>query len=209
LESVRLLLAIAGHFFRQVHHMDVKSEFLNGEIKETIYIQQPPSFIDPKHTCKVLHLHKMLYGHRQAPHAWKAKLDQALIDLGFRCCVTEHGMYIRGGVESRLLVGVYVDDSIISGADNDLVSSFKIEMQNVFKMSDLAPLSYYLGIKVHQSNHGITISQGAYAEKILLKAGLEDCNPCHTLMEARLYLSKEGAIPGLDDTSYRSLIGSL
>jgi hypothetical protein len=64
LESVRLLLAIAGHFSCQVHHMDIKSAFLNREIKETIYMQQPPSFINPKHTGKVLHLHKALYGLR-------------------------------------------------------------------------------------------------------------------------------------------------
>jgi hypothetical protein len=64
LESVRLLLAIVGHFSCQVHHMDIKSAFLNREIKETIYVQQPPSFINPKHTGKVLHLHKALYGLR-------------------------------------------------------------------------------------------------------------------------------------------------
>jgi hypothetical protein len=82
-------------------------------------------------------------------------------------------------------------------------------MKNVFMMSDLGPLSYYIGIKVHQTEHSITISQGAYAEKILLRASLKDCNPCRTPMEARLHLSKEGATPRVDDTSYRSLIGSL
>jgi hypothetical protein len=146
LESVRLLLAIVGHFSCQVHHMDIKSAFLNREIKETIYVQQPSSFINPKHTGKVLHLHKALYGLRQAPRAWNAKLDQALIKLGFRCCVIEHGMYIRGRAESRLLVGVYVDVLIISRADIDMVSYFKSEMKNVFMLSDLGPLSYYLGI---------------------------------------------------------------
>jgi hypothetical protein len=167
--------------------MDTKSAFLNEEIKDT---------------GKVLHLHKVLYGLRQSPRAWNAKPDQVLIKLGFRRCVIEHMMYIRGGAESRLPVGIYVDDLIISGADIDMVSNFKSEMKNVFMMSDLGPLSYYLGIEVHQAKHGITISQGAYAEKILLKVGLEDCNPCRTPMEARLHLSKEGATPRVDDTSY-------
>jgi hypothetical protein len=107
---MRLLLAIASHFSWQVHHMGVKSAFLNREIKGTVYVQQPPDFIDPNHTGKVLHLHKALYGLHQAPRAWNAKLDQALIKHGFRRCITEHGMYIRGGAENRLLVGVYMDD---------------------------------------------------------------------------------------------------
>jgi hypothetical protein len=98
---------------------------------------------------------------------------------------------------------------IISGADVDLASNFKSKMKNVFKMSDLGLLSYYLGIEVHQTEHGITISQGAYAEKILLRASLEDCNPYRTPIEARLHLRKEGATPRVDDTNYHSLIGSL
>jgi hypothetical protein len=60
--------------------------------------------------------------------------------------VIEHGMYIRGRAKSRLLVGVYVDDLIIFGAGIDMVSYFKSEMKNVFMLSDLGPLSYYLGI---------------------------------------------------------------
>jgi hypothetical protein len=90
-----------------------------------------------------------------------------------------------------------------------MLNDFKSEMKSVFQMSDLGPLSYYLGIEVHQSKQGITISQGAYAEKVLEKAGLGDCNHCCTPMEARLHLSKEGATPRVDDTVYRSLIGSL
>jgi hypothetical protein len=74
-----------------------------------------------------------------------------------------------------------------------MVGKFKAEMQSVFKMSDLGPLSYYLGIEVHK---------GAYAEKILEKARLTDCNPSRTPMEARLHLSKEGATLRIDDTSY-------
>jgi hypothetical protein len=116
-------------------------------------------------------------------------LDQTLIKLGFNWCVTEHGMYIRGDARGRLIVGVYVDDLIITGTDRDMVGKFKVEMQNVFKMSDLGLLSYYLGIEVHQSKQGITVSR--------------------TPMEARLHLSKEGPTPRVDDISYRSLIGSL
>jgi hypothetical protein len=54
LEFVRRLLGITGHFSWEVHHMDVKSAFLNGEIKETVFVQQPPSFVDAQNSSKVL-----------------------------------------------------------------------------------------------------------------------------------------------------------
>ena len=62
LESVRLVLAVAAHFGWGVHHMDVKSAFLNGELQEEVYVQQPPGFIDNDHNHRVLRLHKALYG---------------------------------------------------------------------------------------------------------------------------------------------------
>ena len=83
LEFVRLLLAHAACEGWAVHHMDVKSAFLNGVLQEEVYIEQPPGFILRGHEHKVLHLVKALYGLRQAPRAWYAKLDESLIKLRF------------------------------------------------------------------------------------------------------------------------------
>ena len=209
LESVRLVLAIAAHFGWGVHHMDVKSAFLNGELQEEVYVHQPPGFIDDKHKYKVLRLHKALYGLRQAPRAWNQKLDAELLALGFTRCVNEHGMYTRGRGAERLIVGVYVDDLIITGGDADAVKKFKAQMLRTFRMSDLGLLSYYLGLEVTQGAHGITLRQSAYAAKILDKGGLTGCNASATPMEMKLKLLKEGTTPAVDATEYRSLIGSL
>ena len=209
LESVRLLLAIAAHHGWGVHHMDVKSAFLNGDLQEVVYVQQPPGFIDDKRKHMVLWLHKALYGLRQAPRAWNQKLDASLLSLGFSRCVDEHGMYTRGAGETRLILGVYVDDLIITGGDAGVLAKFKEQMKNTFRMSDLGLLSYYLGLEVTQGAHGITLRQSAYANKILEKAGLAGCNPSATPMETKLKLLKEGSTPSVDATEYRSLIGSL
>lgn len=83
MESVRLLLAVAAHAGWGVHHMDVKSAFLNGELAEEVYVQQPPGFSVEGQEHKVYRLHKALYGLRQAPTAWNAKLDDSLLSLGF------------------------------------------------------------------------------------------------------------------------------
>jgi hypothetical protein len=209
LESVRLLLTIAAHRSWEVHHMDVKSAFLNGELKEAVYVQQPPGFNDDNNPDKVLRLHKALYGLRQAPRVWNAKLDSTLLSLGFKRCIFEHGIYTRGNTERRLIVRVCVDDLIITRSNVQVLSSFKEEMCKSFKMSDLGALSYYLGVEVQQSRDVITICQGAYARKILAAAGLEESNPSRTPMEPRLQLSKNGDTPAVDSTNYRSVVGSL
>lgn len=118
-------------------------------------------------------------------------------------------MYTRGDGDQRLIMGVYVDDLIITSSNLDILGKFKAEMRKLFRMSDLGLLSYYLGIEVTQSSAGISISQGAYAAKILEKVGLLDSNPCRTPMEARLRLSKTGSTPAVDATEYHSLVGSL
>ena len=87
--------------------MDVKSAFLNGDLKEEVYVHQPPG--------KVLHLRKALYGLRQAPRAWNAKLDSTLKGMGFEQSPHEAAIYRRGSAGNALLVGVYVDDLVITG----------------------------------------------------------------------------------------------
>lgn len=209
MESVRMLLAVAAQRGWLVHHMDVKSAFLNGDLKEEVYVRQPPGFVAAGHEGKVLRLKKALYGLKQAPRAWNAKLDNTLRELGFTRCSSEHGMYTKGGATSRVVVGVYVDDLIITGARAADVDSFKEQMRRMFKMSDLGLLSFYLGLEVKQAGDAITLGQAAYARKLLEKAGMAGCNPCHTPMEVRLRLSAKSSAPDVDATMYRSLVGSL
>jgi hypothetical protein len=78
MEPVRLLLALAAQEGWRVHYMDVKSAFLNGDLKEEVYVHQSPGFAIPDKEGKVLRLRKALYGLRQAPRAWNAKLDSTL-----------------------------------------------------------------------------------------------------------------------------------
>ncbi|WVZ83650.1 hypothetical protein U9M48_030778 [Paspalum notatum var. saurae] len=193
----------------KLHHLDVKSAFLNGDLKEEVYVAQPPGFVIAGQERRVLRLHKALYGLRQAPRAWNAKLDRTLVALGFKRCEEEHGVYTRGEGRSRVLLGVYVDDLILTGAEDDAITSFKDEMKSSFKMSDLGCLSYYLGIEVKQDEGRITLCQAAYAAKLLDKAGMAGCNTVHTPMETGLKLSKDSPNPPIDATFYRSIVGSL
>lgn len=209
METVRLLLALAAHSGWEVRHMDVKSAFLNGDLSEEVYVAQPPGYVITGKEHHVLRLNKALYGLRQAPRAWYAKLDETLSTLGFKRSPLEHVVYRRGDAHSYLLVGVYVDDLIITDTDKDHITEFKSQMQQLFKMSDLGLLSYYLGIEVTQGKGLITLCQRGYAEKIIKMAGMSGCNHCHTPMECRLKLKKEDEAKPCDSSLYRSIIGSL
>jgi hypothetical protein len=110
---------------------------------------------------------------------------------------------------SRLIVGVYVDDLIITGASSKEIKAFKQEMQRVFRMSDLGLLSYYLGIEVTQSPAGISLCQAAYAKKLLERSGMSSCNPTLAPMETRLKLKRESDTPLVNATEYRRVIGGL
>ena len=189
--------------------MDVKSAFLSGELKEEVYVRQLPGFVAAGHEGKVLKLQKALYGLRQAPRAWNTKLDGSLHNLGFKRCASEHGMYTQGSVKSRMVVGVYVDDLIITGANPADIGVFKEEMRRLFRMSDLGLLSYYLGIEVKQGQNMITLGQAVYVKKLLEKAGMTAYKPISTPMEVRLKLSTKSTTPEVDATMYRSLVGSL
>jgi hypothetical protein len=209
IETVRLLLALAAQNGWQVHHMDVKSAFLNGDLKEEVYVQQPPGFVVKGSSGKVLKLKKALYGLRQAPRAWNAKLDSELLKLGFVRNPLEHAVYKRADKHGYLLVGVYVDDLIITGSSEVTIGEFKKEMKKSFSMSDLGLLTYYLGIQVDQKTGVTTLCQSSYALKILENAGMKGCNPSHVPMENRLRLSKNDKSLPVDKTKYRSVIGSL
>jgi hypothetical protein len=119
------------------------------------------------------------------------KLYDTLLPLGFWRTPSEHAIDVQRNDNVQLVVGVYVDDLIITGSDRDNIRSFKEEMAAAFKMSDLGLLHYYLSIEVNQSASGISLSQGAYTMKILERSGMIGCNLCHVPMETCLTLRKQ------------------
>jgi hypothetical protein len=127
--------------------------------------------------------------------------------MGFEQSPHEAAVYRRGSGGNPLLVGVYIDDLVITGTKDAEVAAFKEEMKATFQMSDLGPLSY-MGIEVHQDDSGIMLRQTAYAKRVVELAGLTDCNPALTPME-RLKLSRDSTTEEVDTTQYRRLVGSL
>jgi hypothetical protein len=103
--------------------MDIKSAFLNEDLQEEVYVKQPVGFIVASKEHKVLKLKKALYGLHQARRAWNTNLDDTLLSLGFWRTPSEHAIYVWQNGNLQLVVGVYVDDLIITGSDRDNIRS--------------------------------------------------------------------------------------
>lgn len=207
IETIRLLINLAATHGWEIHHLDVKTAFLHGELKETVYVTQPEGFEVKGSEHKVYKLNKALYGLKQAPRAWNDKLNKILVGLNFTRCLKEASVYRKETGGNLLIVAVYVDDLFVTGSSMVVINEFKGEMASKFEMSDLGKLSYYLGIQVTQHSKGITLNQNRYALKILEEAGMRDCNPVHVPMESGAKLAKSEEEDEIDATGYRKIIG--
>ena len=121
-----------------------------SEMKEVIHVKQPKGFLVKGKEGHVLRLKKALYGLKQAPRAWYFKLHSCLISLGFIKSNHEASLYLKKSDSNTIIIGVYVDDLIVTGSSSAGIENFKGEMTREFDISDLGVLSSYLGIEVKQ-----------------------------------------------------------
>jgi hypothetical protein len=112
LESIRILLAYATHHSFKLFQMDVKSAFLNGPIKEEVYVEQPPGFEDDRYPDHVYKLSKALYGLKQAPRAWYECLRDFLISNAFKVGKADPTLFTKTCNGDLFVCQIYVDDII-------------------------------------------------------------------------------------------------
>ncbi|UYV68405.1 hypothetical protein LAZ67_5004222 [Cordylochernes scorpioides] len=211
--TIRTVLALAVEYDLLVHQMDVQSAFLNGDVKEEIYMTQPENFESKKYPRRVCKLKKAIYGLKQAGMTWHAKLDSVLKEMGLEQMKTDNCVYIKRE-EGVLLVTIYVDDLIIAAERKDTLISFKESMKKIFKIKDLGKINYCLGIRIQTEKDGsISIDQEKYIEELLAKYRMKEAKPISTPMDSNSKLTKISSIEGENEPvkkeEYQSLIGSL
>ena len=121
--SIRMLIAIAVLHNLEIHQMDVKTAFLNGELNEEIYMEQLEGFIVLGQEKKVCRLIKSLYGLKQALKQWNEKFENAMMSNGFRINVCDKCVYIKDTANGYVIVCLYVDDMLIIGSNNDIIKA--------------------------------------------------------------------------------------
>ncbi|KAK1616670.1 hypothetical protein QYE76_022187 [Lolium multiflorum] len=186
LEAIRLLLAFASFHNFKLYQMDVKSAFLNGPLKETAYVAQPPGFEDPCRPNHVYLLHKALYGLKQAPRAWYEFLRDFLLQDGFCMGTVDSTLFtkrVKGG--GLFICQIYVDDIIFGGTNPNHNKAFEQLMTRKFEMSMMGELKFFLGFQVRQLAKGTFISQEKYVKDMLKKFNMTNASPMKTPMPVK------------------------
>ncbi|GKA41167.1 retrovirus-related pol polyprotein from transposon TNT 1-94 [Tanacetum coccineum] len=157
----------------------------------------------------VYQMDKALYGLKQAPRAWYDTLSKFLLAQGFSKGVVDPTLFIRKTGKHTLHVQIYVDDIIFASTDPKDCDRFSNEMSSKFQMSMMGQISFFLGLQISQNPRGIFINQSKYANEILKKFDLHKSDPVDTPMVERTKLDEDLSGIPVDQTQYRSMIGSL
>ena len=208
LETIRTILSLVPSENLKIQQMDVKGAYLNGILKENVYMRQPDGFDDG--SGRVCWLRKTLYGLKQSGREWNKELDRRLKDKGFNNLLSDPCAYIRRDGNSLEIITVWVDDLLLFAMTNHIMNILKEELNSIFELTDLGEPSKIVGIEICQRANSLTISQPQYVEAMLQKYGMEDANPVRILLDLNIKLepnNEKGEQNRSND--YASLIGSL
>ncbi|CAM8943817.1 unnamed protein product [Rhodiola kirilowii] len=189
--------------------MDVKTTFLNGVLKEEVYVSQTPGFEDKDHPNHVYVPNNALYGLKQTPRAWYDRVSLFLLSHGYTRVEVDKTLFLLKEGTDTLVVHVYVDDIIFGSTNPMLVKKFTDLMSSEFEMSMVGELKYFLGLQVAQDGDGTRVHQQKYVREILKKFGMESAKTCATPMSPNDSLAKYESSLQVDPTLYRGMIGSL
>ncbi|GJY25184.1 retrovirus-related pol polyprotein from transposon TNT 1-94 [Tanacetum coccineum] len=207
IEAIRIFIANAASKNMTIYQMDVKTAFLNSELKEEVYLCQPKGFVDPDHPTHVYRLKKAMYGLKQAPRAWYDTLSRFLLDNKFSKGAVDPTLFTRKIGKHILLVQIYVHDIIFASTVPKACDIFYNEMSSKFQMSMMGQMSFFLRLQVYQNPGGIFINQSKFALEILKKFGMDSCDHVDTPMVDRLKLDEDPLRILVDQTRFRSMVG--
>jgi hypothetical protein len=208
LTTVRMLLAVAAARNWHLHQLDVNNAFLHGDLHEEVYMTMPPGF-SSKGESQVCRLNKSLYGLKQASRQWFAKFSSALLEFQFIQSKADYTLFTRTQGSSFIALLVYVDDIVIASNDSVAVSQLIVVLNDKFKLKDLGPLKFFLGLEIARNKDGISLSQRKYALEILEDTGFLASKPAKFPMEPNVKFTKTSGSLLEDPTSYRRLVGRL
>ncbi|KAE8686060.1 hypothetical protein F3Y22_tig00111086pilonHSYRG00004 [Hibiscus syriacus] len=205
------ILAVAVNNGWTLRHVDINNAFLNGDLLEEVYMQQPPGFEKVNEHGKpfVCKLQKALYGLRQAPRNWHDKLKQNLVQMDFMVSLADPSLFHKRSPQGFIYVLVYVDDIIITGSSLTDVEEVVAILKDRFSLKDLGELRYFLGIEVKRSGQNVVLSQKKFVKELLEKTGMVNATGCSTPMVISSKLSRDEGVLITNATEYRSIVGSL
>nr|GEU52856.1 zinc finger, CCHC-type [Tanacetum cinerariifolium] len=166
INTIRLLISMASIYNLIIYQMDVETAFLNGDLDEEVYINQPHGFIMPDNKNMVCKLIKSLYGLKHAPKQWHQKFDKVVLSNGYLLNQADKCVYSKFDKTGKsVIIFLYVDDMLIFGTNQVQVDLTKEFLSSMLSMNDMGEADVILGIKVKHKSNEIAISQSHYIEK--------------------------------------------
>ena len=218
--SIRTALAFAARHDFEVHQVDIKSAYLNGEFdeNEVIYMSVPPGVKLTDDSTLALRLLRPLYGLRQSARHWHKKLRSVLEELlEMLPCDVDQAVFFRVKGTSLIVIVVHVDDLTIVASSTELIAEVKSKLREAFEISDEGEIHWILGFAVirNRAARTLSLSQTAYIEAIVRRFGLEDAKPLSTPMDPHVQLTTEQSpsttaeVAEMRNVPYREAVGSL
>jgi transposase InsO family protein len=218
--SIRMLLALAARYDLEIHQMDVRTAFLNGDLDVDIYMEQPEGYStiargEQRLVCK---LQKALYGLKQAGRAWNEKMVDALLRLHFTPLDSDSCVFVHRGDGYVMFIALYVDDLLIFSSSLPRLLHLKSKLSQLFEMTDMGEAHYILGLKItrNRSVRQLCLSQQEYVRRVVERYGLTNCNPASiplttgtTLSKADCPITQPATPVTINGHTYASVVGAL
>ena len=216
-KSLRIILALTTMNDWEIEQMDVQTAFLNATIKEDVYMKQPEGYEKENKNlvCKLL---KTLYGTKQAPHEWNNEFTAFTKTLEFTQCVTDPCVFVKKTKTGNMIImTVFVDDIVIAYDKKDKGEWVlcKEQYMNKYKMQDLGPCEWILGMRVKRDRkiRTLTLDQTVYTEKVLKEFGMEISKSTSNPESGKNISKDDCPAEGHKDESfmklYQSMVGAL
>ena len=185
LKSIRTFLALAAAEKQKVYQYDFKTAFLNSDLKETIYMEQPEGFSNAGNEDMVCLLKKGLYGLKQANREWYGMLSRYLLSLGFKQSASDACIFSYQSSKGKIVLSVYVDDILTFASSDTLRGEIMGMLMKKFKVTELGIAKWFLGLHINQHEDGsITIDQEKYINDLLSEYGMSNCKPVSTPLDS-------------------------
>jgi hypothetical protein len=215
--SLRIIMVLVAHYDLELHQIDVKMTFLNGDLLKNVYMTQPKGFAVKGKEHMGCHLRKFIYGLKQASRQWYLKFDETIRSFDFKENEEDNCIYAKFRNGKFIFLILYVDDILLASSDVSLLLENKRFLSSNFDMKDLGEASFVLGIEIHRDRRKgvLELSQNAYIEKVLKKFSMHACNPTPApIVKGDKYGSFQSPknqyeIDQMKSVPYASTVGSL
>ncbi|KJZ78398.1 hypothetical protein HIM_02436 [Hirsutella minnesotensis 3608] len=179
LDAMRIILALAARKGWKVYQMDAVAAFLAADLKERIFMKVPTEL--QQYFGKYVQILKSLYGLKQAARMWYLLISEYLKEIGFSPMTVDPTIFRH--TESGVIIGVHVDDFLITGGDEVAIERVKEKLKGRFEMKDLGEAENILGIRIQRHKGKLMIDQSQFAKEIVAEFLYDDSMKHATPME--------------------------